>query len=124
WAARFVAQISEECDGLPPGAAAAGFRDVPQLGGVCAGYSDPFDPEEAAYCLRGALEEIAQQVTGVEVKPNFLLVLTDDQRWDTLWAMPRTQALVAGRGIEFTNAFNVTSLCCPDRATIFTGLYP
>lgn len=57
------------------------------------------------------------------MSPNIVLVLTDDQRWDTLWAMPFLQDLVFDRGIEFANSFTSTSLCCPDRASIFTGLY-
>ncbi|MBM4268703.1 MAG: sulfatase [Deltaproteobacteria bacterium] len=124
FAARFVADVAESCADVPLTTPATGFRAAPAVGGACTPFSEPFDDEGAAYCLRGAFEEVAQEVTGVNVKPNILFVLTDDQRWDTLSVMPRTMDLVAGRGIEFTNAFNVTSLCCPDRASIFTGLYP
>jgi arylsulfatase A-like enzyme len=55
--------------------------------------------------------------------PNVVVILTDDQRWDTLWAMPNVQADLVGHGIDFTNAFVVNSLCCPSRATILTGQY-
>lgn len=46
--------------------------------------------------------------------------MTDDQRWDTLGAMPNAQRMAAG-GVLFTNAFVPNPLCCPSRATILTG---
>jgi arylsulfatase A-like enzyme len=55
--------------------------------------------------------------------PSIVLILTDDQRWDTLWAMPTVQRELIARGINFSNAFLVNSLCCPSRATILTGQY-
>jgi N-acetylglucosamine-6-sulfatase len=56
-------------------------------------------------------------------RPNIVLVLTDDQRWDTLAAMPTVQRELAGRGVRFANAFAVNPLCCPSRASILTGQY-
>jgi N-acetylglucosamine-6-sulfatase len=56
-------------------------------------------------------------------KPNIVLILTDDQRWDTLWAMPIVQAELAARGMRFTNFFYANPLCCPSRASILTGTY-
>ena len=57
-------------------------------------------------------------------RPSVLLIVTDDQRWDTLWAMPRVQRSLADRGVTFTQAFTTSSLCCPSRASILTGAYP
>ena len=56
-------------------------------------------------------------------KPNIVLVLTDDQRWDTLFAMPTVQRDLVGHGASFRNAFVVNPLCCPSRASILTGRY-
>lgn len=56
-------------------------------------------------------------------QPNIVLILTDDQRWDTLWAMPEVQMLLVGKGVTFSNAFAVNPLCCPSRASILTGQY-
>ena len=56
-------------------------------------------------------------------RPNILFVLTDDQRFDTLCAMPTVQRELVGKGVKFTNAFVVNALCCPSRASILTGLY-
>jgi hypothetical protein len=54
-------------------------------------------------------------------KPNIVLILTDDQRWDTLWAMPHVRTLLGRHGMTFRNAFVTTALCCPSRASILTG---
>jgi arylsulfatase A-like enzyme len=56
-------------------------------------------------------------------RPNLILIVTDDQRWDTLWAMPNVQHLLADHGVTFANMFVTTSLCCPSRASILTGEY-
>ena len=58
-----------------------------------------------------------------EERPSILLVLTDDQRWDTLGVMPTVQRELVGRGVTFTEAVAVNPLCCPSRATILTGQY-
>jgi N-acetylglucosamine-6-sulfatase len=55
--------------------------------------------------------------------PSIVLVLTDDQRWDTLGAMPTVQRELVAKGVTFTNAFATNPLCCPSRATILTGHY-
>ena len=55
-------------------------------------------------------------------RPNVVFIVTDDQRWDTLSAMPTVQALAA-EGVRFTNAFAPTPICAPSRASMLTGLY-
>lgn len=54
-------------------------------------------------------------------KPNIVLILTDDQTFESLSKMPYTN----GRSdwIRFGNAFHNNPLCCPSRATILTGEY-
>jgi N-acetylglucosamine-6-sulfatase len=59
-------------------------------------------------------------------RPNVIVVLTDDERWDGFDAMPwLTEELTrAGSGWEtFRNAFANTPLCCPARASLLTGRY-
>ncbi|NOY10142.1 MAG: sulfatase-like hydrolase/transferase [Spirochaetes bacterium] len=63
-------------------------------------------------------------------KPNFLLIMTDQQRFDMLHACnggacssPGLDEL-AGTGVNFTNAHTVCALCSPARASVFTGMYP
>jgi N-acetylglucosamine-6-sulfatase len=60
---------------------------------------------------------------GAQTRPNIVLVLTDDQRWDTLSVMPTVQAELVNKGVNFTNGFVVNSVCCPSRASILTGQY-
>jgi arylsulfatase A-like enzyme len=55
--------------------------------------------------------------------PNVLLIVTDDQRWDTLWSMPIVQRELVDRGVTFSHAFVSNPLCCPSRASILTGNY-
>jgi arylsulfatase A-like enzyme len=50
-----------------------------------------------------------------------VLILTDDQRFDTLWAMPILQQKLADRGVVFENAVMTTPLCCPARASLLSG---
>ncbi|WP_373511527.1 sulfatase-like hydrolase/transferase, partial [Persicitalea sp.] len=62
-------------------------------------------------------------------KPNFIVILTDDQRFDAVRQndnptilTPNLDRLVK-RGKNFTNAHVVFSLCSPSRAAILTGRY-
>ena len=57
-------------------------------------------------------------------RPNVLVVLTDDQRLDgTMAVMPKTLQWFEAGGTRFNNAFATTPLCCPSRASIFSGRY-
>jgi arylsulfatase A-like enzyme len=62
-------------------------------------------------------------------RPNIILLLTDDQRNDTLGCVghpivktPNIDKL-ANRGVRFENCFVTTSICAASRASIFTGLH-
>src|SRR5437660_993122 len=62
-------------------------------------------------------------------QPNFLFLLTDDQRFDTLGCAghpivktPHLDKIAAG-GIRFRNSFVTTPICPASRASILTGLY-
>jgi len=56
-------------------------------------------------------------------RPNFLVIVTDDQRYDTMEYMPNTQQLIFDQGVTFSNGYITTPFCCPSRASILTGLY-
>jgi N-acetylglucosamine-6-sulfatase len=56
-------------------------------------------------------------------KPNILLIISDDQRYDTMQFMPRTRERIFEQGVEFTSAYVTTARCCPSRASILTGMY-
>jgi N-acetylglucosamine-6-sulfatase len=55
--------------------------------------------------------------------PNVLLILTDDQRANTLVGMPRVMADLVGEGTAYPNAFVPTSWCCPSRASLLSGKF-
>ena len=63
-------------------------------------------------------------------RPNILLIMTDQQRPDTLGYLGQTPCKtpninsIATRGISFDNAITPCPLCSPARASLFTGLYP
>jgi arylsulfatase A-like enzyme len=70
-------------------------------------------------------------------RPNVLVILTDDQRWDALGVVQRelgerglfpgfqTPHLdrLAAEGARFANVFVTTSLCSPSRASLLSGRY-
>jgi arylsulfatase A-like enzyme len=60
-------------------------------------------------------------------QPNIVIIMTDDQRWDTITArvMPRLRnRMIAGtNAVYLRNAFVSNPLCCPSRVTTLTGRY-
>ena len=64
-----------------------------------------------------------EQGRGSQDGPNIVLIVTDDQRWDTLRYMPWVRRHLIHHGTTFRNAFVVNPVCCPSRASILTGRY-
>jgi arylsulfatase A-like enzyme len=56
-------------------------------------------------------------------RPNVLIIITDDQRIESMGPMRKTRAWFRRGGTEYVNAFVTTPLCCPSRASIFSGRY-
>ncbi len=62
-------------------------------------------------------------------RPNLLILVTDDQRWDTLGASGNTVIQtphldeLAEEGMLFRNAFVTTPVCAVSRASILSGQY-
>jgi len=70
-------------------------------------------------------------------RPNILVILTDDQRWDALGVVQQEQGAnalfpwfqtpnldrLAKEGARFRNVFVTTSLCSPSRASLLSGQY-
>ena len=68
------------------------------------------------------------------VRPNVVVVFTDDQRWDAMGVVQREQGSkarfpwlktpnmdrLAAEGMRFRNAFVTNSICTPSRAAILT----
>jgi arylsulfatase A-like enzyme len=66
--------------------------------------------------------ERADPMSGPGSRPNVLIFITDDQRSDMLPALPRTLEWFRP-GTRYPNAVSTTPLCCPSRASVFTGRY-
>lgn len=72
-----------------------------------------------------------------EQRPNFVFIITDDQRWDAMGVVQKEQGerarfpwfetpnmdRIAAEGVRFRNAFVTLSLCSPSRAGFLTGTY-
>jgi arylsulfatase A-like enzyme len=70
-------------------------------------------------------------------RPNFILIITDDQRYDAVgvvqaeqgdkgrfpWFKTPNMDRIAREGMRFRNAFVVNSLCAPSRVNFLTGRY-
>jgi arylsulfatase A-like enzyme len=56
-------------------------------------------------------------------RPNIVVLMTDDQTLASLSVMTHTRELLGERGTTFDRAFAGFSLCCPSRATLYTGQY-
>jgi len=109
-------------------------------------------PTRQALCLLGALATISPALVGCggsgshgtrakrgartspggtlapPVRPgprraNIVFVLTDDLAENLVPYMPHVLAMERD-GVSFSNYFVTDSLCCPSRASIFTGRYP
>jgi arylsulfatase A-like enzyme len=59
------------------------------------------------------------------VRPNIVIIMSDDQRWDTMTAryMPNLTDLVAPNGVRLDSSFVSNPLCCPSRVTTLTERY-
>src|SRR3954454_9018798 len=70
-------------------------------------------------------------------RPNFILIVTDDQRYDAMsvvqaeqgehgrfpWFKTPNMDRIAREGMRFRNEFVVNSLCAPSRVNFLTGRY-
>jgi Arylsulfatase A and related enzymes len=68
-------------------------------------------------------------------RPSFVVIQTDDQTLDQLYAsytppggvpivaMPNTLSLIANRGVTFNRYYVSYPLCCPSRVSLLTGRY-
>jgi N-acetylglucosamine-6-sulfatase len=81
---------------------------------------DPFTKKEQPVAHTGA----------DTARPNIIMIVVDDLRWDEFSAAghpylstPNIDRLVK-EGVLFENAYHVSPLCSPNRASILTGQYP
>lgn len=78
-----------------------------------------------------AASTTAAQAAGPANRPNIVLIISDQFRWDCVGALglnpmgltPNLDAM-ASRGVMFRSAFCSQPVCAPARGSIFTGQYP
>jgi N-acetylglucosamine-6-sulfatase len=74
-------------------------------------------------CTSTSVPKAASVAPASPTRPNIVFVLTDDLATNLLPYMPHVRALQRA-GMTFTNYTVTDSLCCPSRASIFTGDFP
>jgi arylsulfatase A-like enzyme len=81
----------------------------------------------AVAALLAAVAPVAQAApvadSGASARPNVIVIMTDDQTFADMSALPRTQSLIGAEGATFNRAYVSYPLCCPSRATFLTGQY-
>jgi N-acetylglucosamine-6-sulfatase len=66
---------------------------------------------------------VPQATTAALERPSVVVIMTDDQTYADMAAMPRTRRLIGAAGARFTRSYVSYPLCCPSRATFLTGQY-
>ena len=56
-------------------------------------------------------------------RPNVVVIMTDDQDFRSMGVLPKTRRLLSARGTTFAQSIVNFPLCCPSRATFYTGEY-
>jgi N-acetylglucosamine-6-sulfatase len=106
-----------------------------QLDAAVPAAGSPVDAPSLASALVTLLETWVDRVGPhpAPLRPNILLILTDDQRFDTVDAthsvdgvtpvMPTVLHEIVERGVRFRNSFVTTDLCAPSRASLLAAQY-
>jgi arylsulfatase A-like enzyme len=79
--------------------------------------------------IRRLLRRRSSRGGGDESRPNILLIMTDQQRWDALgcvggWVDTPNIDRLAAEGVRFSNAYSNSPVCVPARVSLATGRYP
>jgi arylsulfatase A-like enzyme len=150
---RYLLQGLKECDAearslklldaLPKRCTVTVFRDasgvvLPDVGAQCDAAVGPVgtvvDPVRLRDCVLFPLSAGVAALTPAGPRhPNVVLVLSDDQRFDTLGplhsvdgttpVMQKVTSELVNQGVLFANSFVTTALCCPSRTSILSGKY-
>ncbi len=70
----------------------------------------------------GADKEARKAITGL-TKPDVVVIMTDDQTLEQLRVMPETIRAIGEAGTTFDQAVVSYPVCCPSRASFFTGQF-
>jgi arylsulfatase A-like enzyme len=112
--------------GVPTG---AGLPVEPKVTPPAPGLSDPADPVTVPAPGRKApAPDPALPALDHKAKPNILFILLDDARVEGVMnqpdVLPKTKRWLQQAGTTFDEGYATTSLCCPERASIWSGRLP
>ena len=74
------------------------------------------------FALAALAGPAAAEAAPVE-RPNIVVIMTDDQTLESMRVMGGVKRSLAAEGTTFERAFVSNALCCPSRATLFSGQY-
>jgi N-acetylglucosamine-6-sulfatase len=77
----------------------------------------------AAFFALSALALPAGAGAATVERPNIVVIMTDDQTLESMRVMSGVRRSLASEGTTFDRAFVSNALCCPSRATLFSGQY-
>jgi N-acetylglucosamine-6-sulfatase len=73
--------------------------------------------------VAGALVVLLASAAPALARPNVVVLMTDDQTLESMRVMTGVRSSLMLSGTTFERAVVSTALCCPSRATFFTGQY-
>src|SRR5215468_5860577 len=109
--------------------------DVGKQLGAALPFLKPLDTTALPDALVTLLETWVDRVgpNAAPLKPNIVLILTDDQRFDTIDTthsidgvtpvMPTVMSEIVDKGVSFQNSFVTTDLCAPSRSSLLAAKY-
>lgn len=77
----------------------------------------------AVSSFNASLPLASSTVSSASSKPNVVIVLTDDQPKGMMAALPTVLSSIGAQGVSYSDAVVSTSLCCPSRTSLLTGLF-
>jgi arylsulfatase A-like enzyme len=75
-----------------------------------------------AACL-SAMAHAPAKSQALPRRPNIVVIMTDDMRFDQLSAMPEVMDEIVGEGRSFNETFATSAICCPSRMSFLRGQY-
>jgi len=77
------------------------------------------------FSMSPAMSRQSAESSGSVLVPgsNVIFIAVDDADLSLMQYLPKTQALIADRGVTFTQYFDSLALCCPARTTYLRGQY-